>query len=460
MNSTYKVGIMTLVAIALLAYTVFVVGDFSLTEHGYRFIISFYSVNGLNKGANVSMSGVKIGKVEKIAIQDDQVYVYAYIQDKKFHIRRKNTFTISTAGLMGEKFIEIMPTRDYTSPYVSNNEIVNGTDPMGMDDLFQQGTLLVQKLQELTASAKDIIGDPELKENTKAIFRNARDASARIDDIIASLQDKADSIANNLDNILQNVDDGIAENRKALKKMIANFRDFSKKISEMSGENRANIKKIISNFKDTSKHLDQMIAELNKNHEMTNNLRATIASLRHASDDAKSITHEVKRIVFDKDIRKKINTSLEDAHKLANAVDKVFVNIRQIRVDFKYMLRYNRDDEKFLSDVGLDVYPSDSTFFRFGVEDVGGEDLFNFVIGKDADTNFVKRVGIISSKIGMGFDYYLAHSIGLGFDVYDPTDAVVRFKGSYILNKNIRFELRVDDIADKKDVNFGLEYKF
>lgn len=460
MKSTYKVGIMTLIAASLLAYMVFVVGDLSLTEHGYRFAISFYSVNGLSKGSNVSMSGVKIGKVEKIAIIDDQVFVYAYIQDKKFHIRRKSTFTISTAGLMGEKYVEIMPTRDYTSPYVADGEVVSGTDPMGMDDLFEQGTVLVQKLQELTASAKDIIGDPDLKENTKEIFRNARDASARVDDIIASLQDRADNMAANLDKILQNVDDGIAENRDALKKMVANFRDFSKKLSQMSGENRENIKEIIANLKNTSGHLDKMIEELNKNNEMTDNLRATIASLRTVSVDAKKITREVKEIVLDKNIRKKIGRTLDDAHKLANAVDKVFVNIRQTRVDFKYMLRYHRDSEKFLSDVGLDVYPSDSTFFRFAVEDVGDKDLFNLMIGKDADTNFVKRVGIISSKVGIGADYYLGDVMGIGFDVYDPTDAEVRFRANYLLNENIRFELRVDDIADKKEVNFGLEYKF
>ncbi|HNW11191.1 MAG TPA: MlaD family protein, partial [Candidatus Rifleibacterium sp.] len=116
MNSTVKVGIMTLIAAVLLSYMVFIIGDFSFSEQGYNFVISFYSVNGLSKGSTVSMSGVKIGKVTTIEIRDDQVYVYVYIQDKKLHIRRKSTFTISTAGLMGEKFVEIMPTRDYTSP--------------------------------------------------------------------------------------------------------------------------------------------------------------------------------------------------------------------------------------------------------------------------------------------------------------------------------------------------------
>ena len=37
MNSTTKVGIMTLVAVVLLSYLVFVIGDFSFSEKGYNY---------------------------------------------------------------------------------------------------------------------------------------------------------------------------------------------------------------------------------------------------------------------------------------------------------------------------------------------------------------------------------------------------------------------------------------
>ena len=79
MNQNLKVGLMTLVTSAVLIYMVYVIGDFSFSERGYNFTISFYAVNGWSKGSNVSMSGVKIGKVTSIEIVDDQVYVHDYI---------------------------------------------------------------------------------------------------------------------------------------------------------------------------------------------------------------------------------------------------------------------------------------------------------------------------------------------------------------------------------------------
>ncbi|MFZ5953160.1 MAG: MlaD family protein [Candidatus Rifleibacteriota bacterium] len=460
MNSTIKVGLMTIVTAALLIYMVFIIGDFSLGEKGYGFVISFYSVNGLNKGSSVSMSGVKIGKVEKIEIRDDQVYVYVFIRERDMHIRKKSTFTISTAGLMGEKFVEIMPTRDYSSPYVAEGEVVPGTDPTRMDELFEQGNVLIQKLQELTASAKDIIGDPELKENTRMIFRNARTASDKMNEMIASVRTRSDRIVESLDNILHKVDTEISENRDELRAIIANFRKLSENINGVVDDNREGIQQIVDNIGEVTGRIDEMIEELNKNNDLTDDLRETIESLRGAADNAKEISREVKEIVADKEIKNKINRGLDDAHKLAQAVDKVFLNIRQTRIDFKYLLRYREDNETFYSDLSVDFYPSDKTFYRFGVEDVGGADHFNMMVARGADTNFIRRAGIISSKIGAGVDYIMANDLALSVDFIDTTDSEIRFKAGYMLTENIKFELRIDDVVDRRDVNFGMEYKF
>jgi phospholipid/cholesterol/gamma-HCH transport system substrate-binding protein len=292
------------------------------------------------------------------------------------------------------------------------------------------------------------------------IFRNARNASERMDEIIASVQKRSDNIVESLDSILHKVDEEISHNRDEIRAMIANFKQFSSRLDSISKDSKADVKAIVANVRKTTEKLDAMIAELNKNNQMTDDLRDTIESLRGASENAREITREVKEIVVDKQIRKKVNRGLDDAHKLAQAVDKVFLNIRQTRVDFKYLLRYREDNETFYSDLSVDLYPGEKSFYRFGVEDVGGEDLFNMMIARGADTNFIRRAGIISSKIGAGVDYKMADNLALSLDFIDTTDSEIRFKAGYLLNPNIRFELRVDDIADEKDINFGLEYKF
>lgn len=460
MKSTTKVGLMTIVALALLSYLAFVIGDFSFSERGYGFTISFYSVNGLSKGSIVSMSGVKIGKVTNIEFNDDQVYVHCYISDKNFYIRRNSAFTISTAGLMGEKYIEIMPTRDYSSPYVGSGEVVAGTDPIRMDELFEKGTMLISKLQDLTESARDIIADPELKENTRVIFRNAAAATDNINEIIASLKSRTDSIAENLDGILAKVNDGLEQSKDDVTQLVKNFKDLSHRLSKIADANGDNIGEIVANVKGLTGKLDEIVDKLNANDKLTNDVRDMVESLKITSDNAKEITTELKEMVSDKQIREKINIALDDAHKLAQAVDKVFLNLRQTRIDFNYMLRFDKDADELISDLYVDLYPSDETFYRIGIEEVGGRDDLNAMIARDADTNFIKRVGIISSKVGLGFDYGISRYLSFSTDFIDTRESEVRVKVGYLLSDNVRFEFRADDVARRSKLKFGLDYRF
>ncbi|NLI76380.1 MAG: MCE family protein [Candidatus Riflebacteria bacterium] len=460
MNSTLKVGMLTLAATALLVYMIFIIGDLRLTEQGYRFAVTFYTVNSLTVGSSVSMAGVKIGKVERIEINDDQVFVYVYIRDQRHKIRRRSTFTIGTAGLMGEKFVEIIPTRDQNSPYVFDKAVVEGTDPTRMEELFDQGNELLKKLQGLAASAKDIVGDPELKASTKAIFKNAETASEKVKEMLESVRNKTDSIVANLDDILKQARDEVELNRENLRGIVTNMKDFSQKLNDIAGENKENLGEIVDNIRDVSDRLDQMIIDLNKDRKMTTNLRATVESLRKASDNAKEISREVKEIITEKDIRTKIKTGLDDAHKIAQAVDKVFLNIKQTRIDFKYLLRYNKEDDTFFSDILVDLYPNENSFYRIGVEDIGGDPLFNLMLARDAQQRLIKRAGVISSKVGLGLDYQWAEDISYSLDFIDTRDPTVRFTSAYAIRPGLKFQLRVDDITDEKDINFAIEYKF
>ena len=203
-----------------------------------------------------------------------------------------------------------------------------------------------------------------------------------------------------------------------------------------------------------------MVAELHKDHKMTDNVKETVLSLKQSADNAKLITKEVKEIISEKQIRKKINRGLDDAHKLAQAVDKVFLNIKQTRIDFKYLLRYNKEEDEFFSDMLVDIWPTDTSFYRIGVEDIGGDPLFNLMMARDPNSRLVKRGGIISSKVGLGVDYQWAKDISYSLDFIDTRDPTMRFTSSYLLRPGLKFQLRVDDISDEKDVNFAVEYKF
>ncbi len=461
MTSTTKVGIMTLLVTTLLVYLVFVIGDCSFKEKGYSFTISFYAVNGLSRGSRVSISGVNIGKVEDINIVDDQVYVLVSIQDKKYHIRRKNTFTISSAGLMGEKFVEIVPTRDYTSPYVAPGEVVPGTDPTRMEELFERGNALIHRLQEVTDAAKDLLGDPSIKENAKLLVQNAKDASANISEITASLKSKTDSIADNLVRLLDNLSTEIEGNKIAIKELIANFQDLSEKLNGMTGENRENIKEIVTSVKGAVSNLEKILEDLSKNNDMSGDIKKTAEALRKTAENTEEITAELKKTINDPEIRSKVSGTLKDVNKIASTADKIFTGFKETQFNFKYHLRYFEPTDDILSDINLDMLKSNDSFFRIGIEDIGNENDLTFMFGQKTNKpKLTSRAGILASKIALGADYQATDKILFSVDMIDTKDFDIRLTTDYKVDDHMNFKVRMDETLKDQNLSFGLEYTF
>ena len=69
-------------------------------------LASFDKIDGVQVGTSVMISGIKIGKVEKIFLENNSPNVVMKI-DKKFGISKDSSISIQTDGLFGNKFLSI-----------------------------------------------------------------------------------------------------------------------------------------------------------------------------------------------------------------------------------------------------------------------------------------------------------------------------------------------------------------
>lgn len=113
-SSSFKVGLLTLIAIVLLVGTVLKVKGRALSS-AKRIEIQFKDVNGLRPGAGVQIMGLKVGQVEEITPvvdgQESFVNVKFVITDPSVQIPRASSFSIQQSGLIGELFLEITPPK-------------------------------------------------------------------------------------------------------------------------------------------------------------------------------------------------------------------------------------------------------------------------------------------------------------------------------------------------------------
>lgn len=116
-SSSFKVGLLTLLALVLLIGVVFKVKGrtFSSAE---RVEIIFKDVNGLRPGAGVQMMGLRVGQVEEITPvvegENSHVKVKFVITEPNVDIPKASTLSIQQSGLIGELFLEITPPKNRT----------------------------------------------------------------------------------------------------------------------------------------------------------------------------------------------------------------------------------------------------------------------------------------------------------------------------------------------------------
>ncbi|MDD5155694.1 MAG: MlaD family protein [Candidatus Omnitrophica bacterium] len=156
-----KVGIFVFIGLAILIFFVLSIGNFKIILQSHRIDFLFNFTNGVKVGAPVRFAGVDIGEVKGLYFvspspdKPPKVRIIGWVR-RDINIPADSAVWINTLGLLGEKYIEIMPGRDYAH-IVKANDVLTGVDPIPM----QEFTTLAKKIGTGIDSAITGIRDKE-----------------------------------------------------------------------------------------------------------------------------------------------------------------------------------------------------------------------------------------------------------------------------------------------------------
>ena len=103
------VGIFIIVGLLCLAYISIKLGKVSLSGQNYYPVKAIFStVKGLKDDTVVEISGVEIGKVDSIRLDNYEAVTTLLIR-KDIKLQEDAIASIRTKGLLGEKYVEITP---------------------------------------------------------------------------------------------------------------------------------------------------------------------------------------------------------------------------------------------------------------------------------------------------------------------------------------------------------------
>jgi phospholipid/cholesterol/gamma-HCH transport system substrate-binding protein len=148
-----KVGIFVFLGIVL--FTVFILSmkDFKNMTAGYELNFMFNFANGVKIGAPVRFAGVDVGEIKEIKFTKTtpdspkpRVLITGSVKNN-IQVPVDSTVWVNTLGLLGEKYIEIMPGKDFNNLLTPKQTLV-GVDPIPMQEISVLASNIAKSLDE------------------------------------------------------------------------------------------------------------------------------------------------------------------------------------------------------------------------------------------------------------------------------------------------------------------------
>lgn len=110
-NKEGAVGVFVLIGLLCVAYLTVKLGRMEVFHSGgYELSARFTSINGLRKGADIEVAGVKVGRVSGIRLDPAHGLAVVTLRlDDTVIVADDAIVSIKTSGLIGDKYINLDP---------------------------------------------------------------------------------------------------------------------------------------------------------------------------------------------------------------------------------------------------------------------------------------------------------------------------------------------------------------
>ncbi|MGQ9509417.1 MAG: outer membrane lipid asymmetry maintenance protein MlaD [Thermodesulfobacteriota bacterium] len=143
LNVEFAVGLFVLVGLLCLGYLAIKLGRMEIIgEKGYEIYALFSNTGGIKTGSSVVLAGVEVGRVKSISLENYQAKIVLTLQPE-VKIQEDAIASIKTKGLVGEKYIEIIPggSEQFIPP---GGRIRETQPPVDLEDLISK--ILFEKI--------------------------------------------------------------------------------------------------------------------------------------------------------------------------------------------------------------------------------------------------------------------------------------------------------------------------
>lgn len=487
-----KVGIFTTVGLIALAWIIIYYGGYKFGEDkGYTFTVLFQRVDGLKRGADIQVAGVRVGQIMNVNFDKDQtVRVTVKVESLSVDIDRESTFIIDS-GIVGEKWLSVRPKSTKPEGFIKKDgkDVLYGETPVNLQDLtkdvkhgISQLTGTIKTIDVTAKNVNKIVGDKETQKALKDTVLNVRQASEELNRLLVSTGGHIDTISAEVQSTLRLLSSELemttADVRDNLDMVSGDVYRFTNTLNRIAGDNETDVRDMVRNLKKTSQELEVAIEYVNTfvgDQDISNDIRETLKSLRRTSATVEETATNLQAFVTDKELQQDLRDTISNARSTLENADALLAGTREFfakrdtlipsKVSYQLLLTGERNENGDVdgsADVLANLYnKSGDAYLQIGITDVNDESRMNVQLGKILNERNTVRVGVIKANFGFGYDYRFSENATVNLDFFDIAHPTLDFKTRYKLNDRVDLILGVDNIfRDEQQVKLGTGINF
>lgn len=422
-----KVGLVSLILIIVLAGLIIWKSGVLFHAKGYELIGEFPSVNGLVEGAEVRFRGIRVGKVFQIIPHPDKVNVHFRILNS-VEVPRGSILKVYFDGLIGEKFLNIVPSNSY-SDYLKPGETLQGITAPALAEFIDIGAKNLEITREILSAYRDVLNSKEVLEAVK----NTALSIESISQDVASLMDTF----------------GGPTTKAAIQSTIQNLQKTSKLLQEKT-EGLLNDPRLIASIQalaNTTARMDRMTEKLDDEILTSETTTAIQSTLQDVAVIAKEIREVLEGKVPEKD-----------------GVLKTVSNLKRLEVRPAAQIYYIVKSPGELGGRAQVDVALENQYIRAGFDALRFQDGPRYHLQHGTWMgNLGARYGLVHSHLGLGVDYKFSENARIGLDLYNITapEADIRAQARLLKNWDMLFLLKKDPVSNAYDrYGFGLQHEW
>ena len=276
------VGAVSLLTLALVLVLALRADDLPVIGGGETYHAMFAEAGGLKVNDEVRIAGVRVGKVEEIALAGNQVKV-SFKVDGDADLGADTGAAIKVKTILGSMFLALQPAGGGRLQEGGTIPATRTSSPYDVVDAFE-GLAETSEQIDTDQLAEALTTLADLSRNTPEEFRGALDGLSRLSANVAAKNYKINELLQNLDRVSTVLDErdedivalmrdadvlfrALVARRDAVHDLLVSSTTLARELTALVRQSRADLKPALQ-------HLENVVAVLNKNEDnLDNSLR-------------------------------------------------------------------------------------------------------------------------------------------------------------------------------------------